>query len=386
MKKSADRFLTTHVGRLERPQQLTDRMLADHGGRPADAAFDALLGAAVADVVRQQAEAGIDIVTDGEFGKLSWNSYVTSRLSGWEWADDAPPRAILGKDRTDFAQYYADTARDGVHYARNPEGSRKRASFPVFSGPIDYVGHAHVLKDIENLKAALAGVPALEAFLPSVSPGSVRFDNRHYKNDEAYLFALADALHQEYRAITDAGLTLQVDDPVITAFWDMMLPDVDMKAFYSICEMRVDALNHALRGIDPAQVRVHVCWGSWHGPHSTDVPLELLMPLLNRMNVGGYVLEAGNARHEHEWRVWHDHRLPEGRLLYAGVVSHATDTIEHPELIAQRLERFAGAVGRENVIASTDCGLGYRVHPQIAWAKLKALRDGARLASARLWR
>lgn len=384
MKRSVGRILTTHVGRLERPEAITRAMAAHPAGRPEDETFEALLGRSVHDVVRCQAEAGIDIVTDGEFGKPAWHSYIMARMTGWEWLDDGPRDAMVGQDRRDFARYYDDTTRDGINYARNPEG-KPRIGFPVFTGPIEYTGHPHISTDIVNLKAGLADVQVEEAFLPSISPGSVRFENRHYKDEEAYLFALADALNEEYRAIVDAGLVLQIDDPVITAFYDVMLPDIDLNAFYAMAERRIDALNHALRGIDPAMVRVHVCWGSWHGPHSSDMPLERLLPLLRRMNVGGYVLEAGNVRHAHEWAVWKRHGIDDGRVLIAGVVSHSTDTLEHPELIAQRIEQFAGAVGRENVIAGTDCGLGYRVHPDLAWAKLRVLREGADIASKRLF-
>ncbi|MCW5770156.1 MAG: epoxyalkane--coenzyme M transferase [Rhodospirillaceae bacterium] len=380
MKISRDRILVSHVGRLERPELLTRLMAADPQERPSDGAFKEALAAAVRALVQRQAEAGIDVVCDGEAGKLSWVTYATSRLTGWEHVEGERIWALAGKDRRDFADYYA-SAKEGLS---TPHGKRL-TGFPVFTGPIAYVGHEHIRTDISNLQAALKHVRAEEAFMPSVAPGSVLFRNAYYPTEEAFLAALAEALREEYRAIVEAGLVLQVDEPSLTALWDSMLPEIDLKAFYKACEMRVEALNHALAGIPPERVRVHVCWGSWHGPHTTDMPLERLLPLLGKMNVGGYVLEAGNVRHEHEWQVWKGAGLPEGRVLVPGLVSHATDTVEHPELVAWRIGLFADAVGRENVIAGTDCGLGYRVHDQIAWAKLKALTEGAAIASKRLW-
>jgi 5-methyltetrahydropteroyltriglutamate--homocysteine methyltransferase len=383
MKRSQNRILTTHTGRLERPTELTIRMAEHPEGRPSDLAFEELLRNAVADVVKRQADAGVDIVTDGEFGKLSWNLYVTSRLSGWEQFEGAK-YVETGKDRRDFAQYYEDSQRNGVYYFKNPAGKRQTA-FPVFTGPIRYTGHNHLQTDIENLKAARDEVAVEDVFLPSTAPGSVFYENRFYKNRREFVFALADALKEEYRAIVDAGFVLHIDDPMITTFWDNMLPDADPKKFQDMCADGIEALNYALAGINPERVRMHVCWGSWHGPHSTDVPLRHVLPILSKANVGGYVLEAGNVRHEHEWQVWKDAKLPEGRILIPGMVSHSTDTIEHPELVAWRLRLYADVVGRENIIAGTDCGLGYRVHPQIAWAKLKALAEGAALASRQLW-
>ena len=383
MKRSQYHILTTHTGRLERPNELTVRMAEHPQGRPSDSVFDEKLRNAVAEVVKQQANAGIDVITDGEFGKLSWNLYVTSRLSGLEEVEGAKYEET-GKDRREFAQYYKDAQRDGVYYYRSPTGKLKATS-PVITGPVRYVGHEHIQHDIENLKAAVEEVTVEEAFLPSIAPGSVFFENRHYKTRQELMFSLADALREEYRAIVGAGFVLHIDDPMITTFWDKMLPDANPKKFQAMCEDGIEALNHALNGIDPQRVRMHVCWGSWHGPHSTDVPLEYVIPILKKANVGGYVLEAGNVRHEHEWQVWKSAKLPEGRILIPGVVSHSTDTIEHPELVAWRIRLYADVVGRENIMAGTDCGLGYRVHPQIAWAKLKTLAEGAALASKYLW-
>ena len=383
MKRSEDRILVTHVGRLERPHEITELMGANPQVRPTDNDFSQKLTAAVSDIVKKQADAGIDVICDGEVGKLSWITYATSRLTGCEFVEGETVRAMFGKDRHDFADYYAAT--QGGMSNRNTHGARS-TKFPVITGPITYTGHEHILTDLANLKSALTQVQVEEAFVPSVAPGSVLFANHHYSTEEEFLGAVADAMREEYRAIVDAGFILQLDDPAIPSIWDRMLLDWDEKKFQEACEVRVEALNHALTGIDPQRVRVHVCFGSWHGPHTTDMPIERLIPLMYKMNVGGYVIEAGNVRHEHEWQAWKKAKLPGDRILVPGVVSHATDTVEHPELVAWRLGLFADVVGRENVIAGTDCGLGYRVHDQVAWAKLKAMKEGADIATKSLWR
>jgi 5-methyltetrahydropteroyltriglutamate--homocysteine methyltransferase len=291
-----------------------------------------------------------------------------------------------GKDRRDFADYYAwAEGPNGLLYYRSPGDEGLAGLQPVCTAPIRYTGHEALQQDIQNLTAAARESGAIEAFMPATAPGSVGWENDYYETDEDYLYALAEALREEYRAIVNAGLILQVDDPYLPAQWDVMLPNLDIDRFFAYSMLRVEALNYALEGIPEDRVRVHICWGSWHGSHSTDVPLKTILPLLLKMNVGGYSFEAANARHEHEWEIWKDVDLPEGRVLVPGVVSHATDTIEHPDLVAARLRNFASVVGRENVIASTDCGFGYRVHPQIGWAKLHALAEGAGIASHQLW-
>ena len=257
---------------------------------------------------------------------------------------------------------------------------------PVFTGPIAYIGGAAVKRDIENFTAALGEVKAEEGFLSSVAPGSfARRQNRHYPSDEEFLFALGEAMREEYRAIVDAGLVLQLDDRGLPDSWDMANPEPSVDEYRRFATLRVEALNHALRGLPEDRIRYHICWGSWHGPHSTDLPLAGIVDVLLKVKAGAYSIEAGNVRHEHEWKVWRETKLPDGKILIPGVVSHATNVLEHKELVADRILRFAGVVGRENVIAGTDCGLGGRIHPQLAWAKLEALAQGAELASKELW-
>jgi 5-methyltetrahydropteroyltriglutamate--homocysteine methyltransferase len=257
---------------------------------------------------------------------------------------------------------------------------------PVFTGPIAYVGQAAVARDIANFKAGLVQVKAEEGFMTSVAPGSfARRQNRYYKSDEEFLHALGEAMREEYRAIVEAGIVLQLDDPGLPDTWDMANPEPSVADYRKFAALRIEALNHALRGLPEDRIRYHICWGSWHGPHSTDLPLANIVDLLLTVKAGAYSIEAGNVRHEHEWKVWRDVKLPEGKILIPGVVSHATNVLEHPELVADRIVRLAGVVGRENVIAGTDCGLGGRIHASLAWAKLEALAQGAALASKQLW-
>jgi 5-methyltetrahydropteroyltriglutamate--homocysteine methyltransferase len=339
----------------------------------------------VAEVVRQQAATGIDVVNDGEFGKPGFSEYVRERISGFEVRDfrpgEAPPtRSISSRDKQEFAEYFAN--RGG----RAAIGTRQRHVF--CTGPLQYVGQAAVRTDIANLKAALAGVQVEEAFLPAVAPGTIEhwLANEHYPTDEAYLYAIADAMHDEYKAITDAGLILQIDDPDLPDAWQIHL-EMSVAEYRKYAELRIDALNHALRDCPMEQVRLHVCWGSYHGPHKYDIPLRDIVDIVLKVRAQAYSIEASNPRHEHEWQLWEDVKLPEGKMLIPGVVSHCSDFIEHPELVAQRLVRYANIVGRENVIAGTDCGLGERVgHPSIVWAKFQSLAEGARLASQQLWR
>jgi 5-methyltetrahydropteroyltriglutamate--homocysteine methyltransferase len=380
MHRSDERILTTHTGRLERPAALTKMMERHPRGRPDTPEFDRALREAVVAVAREQAAAGIDVICDAEYGKISWAAYLGGRLSGLEPAGERRHMARHSHDRTQFSEFYTwATSGSGTLYYSSPGEITQYEC----TGPVAYTGHGALAQDIDALLSAMEEIDVTEAFMPSTAPGSVRWANRYYETDEEYLFAIADALHEEYQAIVDAGLLLQVDDPCIATLWDELLPDVDERTYHEACEPQIEALNHALRGIPRDRVRYHVCWGSWHGPHSTDAPLEMVLPLLRRLDVGAFVVEAANARHEHETELWAE--LDEDRVVIPGVVSHATDTVEHPQLVAQRITRFARVVGRERVIAGTDCGLGYRVHPQIAEAKLRALADGARLASAELW-
>jgi 5-methyltetrahydropteroyltriglutamate--homocysteine methyltransferase len=288
-----------------------------------------------------------------------------------------------------FSDYYGEAIRAGTLWHRSvaQEAPPPAPVEYVCVSPVQYAGQEVLRRDIENLRAALQQTPAVEAFLPVAAPASVEVGrkNEFYKTEEEFVFALAGAMAEEYRTITGAGFVVQIDDAWIPALWDQMLPDVDLDAYRRYCDLRVEALNHALKGISPDMVRYHICWGSWHGPHVSDIPMQDILPLMLRVNAGAYVFEAANVRHEHEYHLWERTKLPEGRLVIPGVVSHATNVVEHPDLVAERIVRFAERAGRENVLAGTDCGLGGRVHPQVAWAKLEALVEGSRLASERLW-
>jgi 5-methyltetrahydropteroyltriglutamate--homocysteine methyltransferase len=387
MKRSTSRILTTHVGSLIRPDVLQDFLRARQGGKPYDeAAYDKCLTSSVAEVVRHQAEAGIDVVSDGEFGKsISWSQYVLERLSGFERRPiktGGNPFA-RGADRTRFAEFYAELD------ARETPAT---VSESICVGPIKYTGQAALQRDIDNFKAALKGAKVEEGFLPVAAPASVIPDrkNEHYKSDDECLQAIAEAMRTEYRMIVDAGFILQLDDARTAVTYDRMVPPGSFADYRKWVGMHVELLNHALDGIPEDRVRYHICWGSWPGPHTTDVPLKDIVDLILRVRVGAYVIEGANPRHEHEWKVWGDVKLPAGRLLVPGVISHATNIVEHPELVAERIVRIAKLIGRENVIAGTDCGFAQgpfyrRVHPSIMWAKLEALAQGAKLASKELW-
>jgi len=391
MKRSERRILTSHAGSLPRPDSLLELNRAKIMGESYDAAaYSARLKDAVADVARKQAEIGVDIVNDGEFGKASrgaidygaWQSYAFGRLSGWVPGEPRPSPALSSRrDRQIFADFYKEL--DGTQFLSS---SAMTGRPPVFTGPIRYTGQQAVRADTENFKAALGKAKAEEGFITSVAPGSfARRQNNYYKTDEEFLYALADALKEEYKAIIDAGFVLQLDDPGLPDSWDMANPEPSIAEYKKFAAVRIEALNHALEGLPEDRIRYHICWGSWHGPHSTDLPLASIVDLLLKVRAGAFSVEAGNVRHEHEWKVWREAKLPDGKLLMPGVVSHATNVLEHPELVADRIVRFANVVGRENVIAGTDCGLGGRIHPQLAWAKLEALVAGAELASRQLW-
>ncbi|HEV8244337.1 MAG TPA: hypothetical protein VGP93_01080, partial [Polyangiaceae bacterium] len=258
---------------------------------------------------------------------------------------------------------------------------------PICVGPVKYVGHDAIKADIAHFKKALDACGMSEGFMTSIAPGSVsRLGNTHYKTDEEFMFACADAMHEEYKAIVDAGLVLQIDDPAIAENFDQINPAPSFEDYRKFTMPKIEALNHALKGLPQDRIRFHLCWGSWHGPHMTDIPMREIVGLMLKINAGAYSFEAGNVRHEHEWKIWRDVKLADDKVLIPGVVSHATNVVEHPELVADRIERFASLVGRERVIAGTDCGLGGRIHPDLAWAKLETLAEGARLATHRLWR
>ncbi len=397
MPENVDRILTTHVGSLIRPPKLIEFWRAIEDGKPYDeAAFEACLAESVAEVVRQQADVGIDIVSDGEFSKgVNWAFYIFKRLSGIMVRPATPeemndPMASMrgGRDVNSFPEFYAEyDAASGL--------GKRLGNRIVVNGPLQYSAQ-QVSRDIGNLKAGIAKVqgkhPALTGFLPVVAPASALPGAKleHYKSEESFMSALADALHQEYKAIVDAGLYVQIDDAFLPYMHERMVPPMSNADYRRWAQLRVDALNQALRGIPEERSRYHICWGSWNGPHAFDVPLKDIIDLVLQVRVGHYSFEAANPRHAHEWRVWETVKLRPGQVLIPGVISHATNIVEHPELVAERLVRLAKIVGRENVIGGTDCGFAQspfarRVHPSIMWAKLKSLVEGARIASATLW-
>jgi 5-methyltetrahydropteroyltriglutamate--homocysteine methyltransferase len=393
---SNNRILTTHVGSLVRPPELVAFLKRQQSHESYDsAAYEECLRRSVADVVKGQAEVGIDIVSDGEFGKsISWSRYVLERLAGFEERQDNTAGfrpAIAGKDRKDFTEFY-DEYEAAQGFAGMGKDSGQLGTW-VITGPICYIGQQALQRDIANLKAAMKQAGVAHGFLPVVAPASVvpARKDEHYRSEEEALFAIADALHDEYRAIVDAGLIVQVDDAFLASFYDVMVPPRSLADYRKWAAVRVEAVNHALRGIPEEQSRYHLCWGSWNGPHTNDVAIKDIIDLVLKIRVGGYSLEMANPRHEHEWRVWEKAKLPNGRVLVPGLVSHSTNVVEHPELVAERIVRLAKLVGRDNVIASTDCGFAQgpftrRVHPSIMWAKLRSVVEGARLATRELWR
>jgi 5-methyltetrahydropteroyltriglutamate--homocysteine methyltransferase len=387
MKRSTDRILTTHVGSLVRPPGLVELMRAKENGQPYDQQeLTARVQSSVREVVQKQVKTRVDIISDGEYGKPSFSGYVNERLSGFERRPRDPNESPLlnwGRDRQLFREFYEEYDR----------ATGSASGYPVVcTGPIAYQGQAAVQSDIATFKAALTGVSPEEAFIPAVAPGTIELQRRntYYPTDEAYLFAIAEAMREEYRAIVDAGFILQLDDPRVVTQYGMPDPAPSIADYRKFAELRVEAINHALAGIPSDRVRYHLCWGSWHGPHVTDVPLKDIVDIVLRVHADAYSVEAANPRHEHEWQVWGDVKLPDGKILIPGVVAHTTNLVEHPELIAWRITTYARLVGRENVIAGTDCGFSQgaftpRVHHSIMWAKLQALAEGAALATKQLW-
>ena len=404
MRHSTERILTSHAGSLPRPDALIAANEAREQGRIDPAQFGQTLSRAIVDVVRHQKELGIDVPGDGEFGKSmaqrvnygSWWRYSWLRLGGIEIGTQSlydmearrstPGHVVLTsfgdrRDRAMFSIAYNDP-ESGI-----TTGSGARPPTPICTAPLSYAGGDMIRTDIANFKAALQAAGVAEGFMTAVAPAScARIGNAYYKSDEEFLFACADAMREEYKAIVDAGIVLQLDDPCLAEGWDQVNPEPSVADYQKLVTSWIDALNHSISGLPADRIRLHLCWGSWHGPHVTDIPIrDILEPVL-QAKVGAISFEAGNVRHEHEWKVWQEVRLPDGMVMLPGVVSHATNVVEHPELVADRICRFADIVGRERVIASTDCGLGGRIHPQLAWAKLEALAQGAALATKRLWR
>ena len=405
MRNSRDRILTSHVGSLPRPDDLIEANRAREAGESRDeAGFQNILRNAVVGVVRAQKNVGIAIPNDGEFGKSmgqrvnyrAWLMYAYGRLSGLSPDGASPTDDItthagpdgivlksLGKrrDRIRFASAYSDP-ESGVYMG---PGAMQYLR-PACIGPVRYTGQAAIKADIANFKSALDANGYTEGFMTSVAPGSVsRIVNRYYKTDDEFLFACADAMREEYKAIVDAGLILQIDDPSIAESWDAIDPEPTVESYKKFSMVRAEAINHAIKGLPEDRIRFHLCWGSWHGPHVTDLPMKDIVDVMLAIKCQAYLFEAANVRHEHEVSVWKSVKLPQGKIVIPGIVSHATNVVEHPDLVADRIVRFADVVGKENVIASTDCGLGGRLHPQIAWAKLEALALGSEIASKRLW-
>jgi 5-methyltetrahydropteroyltriglutamate--homocysteine methyltransferase len=374
LKRSSERILTTHVGSLPVPDGLTEDGLAS----------------AVTDVVKRQVEIGVDVVNDGELSKGNWMAYAAGRLDGFEARRVATSESVItrGNDRERFAEFYEEATRNNTlfHSSWTSVNVSNWSTHWVATEPIRYVGQAQAQRDVDNLASALRDVSVVEAFLPVTAPASLEpyRSNEFYPNESAFLYALADAMKEEYEIIARAGLLVQIDDAWTVALWDRMWPAIGLEAFLHRCHERAELLNHALSSIPEEQIRYHICWGSWHGPHLYDLPLADFIPVLLSVHAGAYLVEAANVRHEHEYHLWERVKLPPGKVLIPGVVSHSTNLIEHPELVAERIGRYVRLLGRENVIAGTDCGMGGRVHPQLAWAKLEALVQGARLASKAL--
>jgi 5-methyltetrahydropteroyltriglutamate--homocysteine methyltransferase len=397
MKTSTERILTTHVGSLPRPESIKALLRARLGGQPLDEAQLAkCVAEAVREVVRQQAEVGLDVISDGEMGKVSFLGYAEERLTGFvPMTADAPdvPASNVGsawarrldtrREWRAFREYYEEYLPRAMPPAAPPS---------LCQGPIAYRGEALLQRDLANFKAALQGVNVGEAFVPAIAPAMVgRGQNQYYATDEEYVFAIAEALKTEYRAIVDAGFVLQIDDPGLGETWDMMLPAPPLEEYRRMQARNIEALNHALAGIPEERVRYHLCWGSWQGPHVHDLGLRDIVDLVLRVKAQAYSIEAATPRHAYEWRVWEDVRLPEGKVLIPGVIAHTTAVVEHPETVAERIMNFARLVGRERVIAGADCGFAQgamyqRQHPTVMWAKFAALVEGAQLASKRLWR
>jgi len=381
MKRSEDRILTTHVGSIIRPESLL-AMASQKVGPPKDvAAYAAALQSAVKDVVARQVAAGIDIVNDGEYGKSSWANYVLERISGFQVREGRfDPRDWLGRERERFPEL---VEAEFGQYVKRP--------IQACVGPIQYQATADVARDAKNLKDALAGSGATEGFLTVVAPASAAFNaiDDYYHNEHDYVMAMAEALRQEYLEVYRSGLIVQVDDAVLANMYDHLVQK-SPQDYRRWAELRIDALIYALRDIPADRIRYHVCFGSWHLPHTVDAPLEEIVDLILRVPAQAYSLEAANPRHEHEWRVWEQVRLPPGKILIPGVITHHITTVEHPQVVADRILRFARIVGRENVIAGSDCGFAQaetlrRVHPKVMWAKFESLAAGARIATAELW-
>jgi 5-methyltetrahydropteroyltriglutamate--homocysteine methyltransferase len=387
MKLSTDRILTTHVGSLPRPDDLFELMLARMDGKAVDEkAYAERVRTAVRDSVRQQVEAGLDVVNDGEMGKPSFITYAAARLDGLEKREGNRPSPFANTRETqDFPEYYQSAVAEQV-------SARRRRALMVCAGPIRYKGQTQLKSDLEVLKSAVAGSGAAEAFVPAIAPSNIETTtpNEHYKSAEEYVFAIAEAMREEYKAIVDAGFLLQIDDPFLVTYY-IMRPQLSIAECRKWAEVRVEALNAALKGIPADRVRFHTCYSINMGPRVHDMQLKDIVDVILKVNAGAYSFEAANPRHEHEWEEWRRARIADDKVLIPGVITQSTVLVEHPELVAQRLLRFADVVGRERVIAGADCGFASfagsnEVHPSIVWAKFKSLVEGSRIASRQLWR
>jgi len=386
MKLSTDRILTTHAGSLPRPDDLFETMLARMDGKPVDeTAFAQRVRKAVADSVKEQAGVGLDVVSDGEMGKPSFITYAAQRLEGLEKREGTRPSPFSNTRETkDFPEYYQSAIAEQV-------SARRRRSLVVCTEPIKYKGHAQIKAELVTLKTALDGVKAAEAFVPAIAPSNIETTtpNEYYPSAEAYVFAIAEAMREEYKAIVDAGFLLQIDDPFLVTYY-IMRPDLGVAECRKWAEVRVEALNTALAGIPEDRIRFHTCYSVNMGPRVHDMQLKDIIDIILKVRAGGYSFEAANPRHEHEWEEWRRAKLPDDKVLIPGVITQSTVLVEHPELVALRIGRFADVVGRERVIASADCGFASfagsnEVHPSIVWAKFAALAEGSRIASQRLW-
>jgi len=393
MRRSTDRIITTHAGSLPRPAELLAQLRAKDAGQNYDQqALVSRVRKSVEEVVHRQAATGIDVVDDGEHSKSSFTAYLRTRLAGLSQTD----KPYVANRRTrDYLAFPAVYEEARVMLAARPSavprpmaGTRNAAC----TGPIKYIGYGEVQADVENLRIALKGVKAEDGFITALSPNNLEafYRNEYYSTEEEYLVALADAMHEEYKAIADSGFILQIDDPQLVTYYDRT-PGISIEECRKFIARRVELLNHALRGIPEDRIRFHTCYSTNIAPRAHDLELKHYVDLMLKIRAGAYSIEASNPRHDHEWQVWEEVRLPDGKILIPGMVSHCVSLVEHAELVAQRIVRYAGIVGRENVIAGTDCGFatsaaGDEVHPDVAWAKLQALVDGARLASGQLWR
>ncbi|MCQ9330610.1 cobalamin-independent methionine synthase II family protein [Corynebacterium phoceense] len=399
----SQKIRTTHAGSLPRTPELLEANLKRSADEITDDEFFAILERAVEEVVQRQVDLGIDIINEGEYGHITsgavdygaWWNYSFSRLGGLtmtdkdRWEANAIQRSEPGnikltsfvdrRDRAIFNEAYNDP-ESGIFTGR------KKVANPEFTGPITYIGQKEVDADVKLLKDAMGKAGASAGFVAALSPGAAaRLGNKYYKTDLEVVQACGEALSHEYRAITDAGLTVQFDAPDLAEAWDQINPEPSVKDFQGFVRDRIAVLNDAIKDLPREQTRLHICWGSWHGPHVTDIPFADIIDEILEAKVGGFSFEGASPRHAHEWRVWQDHQLPEGTLIYPGVISHSTNAVEHPRLVADRIIQFAEVVGPENVVASTDCGLGGRLHHQIAWAKLESLVEGAQIATEELF-